>query len=538
MRLLNRYRTMMLMFLLLNIIKAFAVDRVTATAIPANNFLNSIGVNSSINSRGESITQTLVCAEYLGFRWIRSGIPDGTNLRPIHFKWLLQRNVRVSASIGNGTTMTDIDNFVTGAKTLAGLGSLIALEGPNEPNNWMVTYNGEKSWNATALWQRDVYAAVKADPVLKDYPVWSLTEGGAESLNYGLQFLTIPTGANTLMADGTKYADVACCHNYFSTSTRRLDNQLWNAADPSSACPVDGLYKEFGKTWANGFQGYSDADLLTLPKVTTETGVTIDILNYTEKFQGLMYLSTYLSQFKRGWEYTAMYILRDRSDEGGNQTFGFYKPDYTPRLSAHYLHNFTTILADTSSIQSPSQFTYTISPARPTTVHELLLQKNNGTLMLVIWGEKFANNSTADNITVDFDTPLGVVNVYNPTDTTVGTKPVATYSNVSSIPLSMLNNPYILEINPTTTSLQDVKNENATLAIVYPNPVEDFLIIKNINELKKVELFDLAAKNVLQLSNVSAGSTNLDLSHLQKGSYLLKLAGTNNKVETHKIIKL
>ena len=54
----------------------------------------------------------------------------------------------------------------------------------------------------------------------------------------------------------------------------------------------------------------------------------------------------YLDQFKRGWSHTAVYLLRDRTDEGGNQSFGFFKPDYTPRKAAVYLHNLTTILAD------------------------------------------------------------------------------------------------------------------------------------------------------------------------------------------------
>ncbi len=57
-------------------------------------------------------------------------------------------------------------------------------------------------------------------------------------------------------------------------------------------------------------------------------------------------MSMYLDQFKRGWSHTAVYLLRDRTDEGGNQSFGFFKPDYTPRKAAVYLHNLTTILAD------------------------------------------------------------------------------------------------------------------------------------------------------------------------------------------------
>ena len=66
----------------------------------------------------------------------------------------------------------------------------------------------------------------------------------------------------------------------------------------------------------------------------------------TEEIQALNLLRMYLDQFKRGWSHTAVYLLRDRTDEGGNQTFGFFKPDYTPRKAAVYLHNLTTILAD------------------------------------------------------------------------------------------------------------------------------------------------------------------------------------------------
>ena len=67
--------------------------------------------------------------------------------------------------------------------------------------------------------------------------------------------------------------------------------------------------------------------------MTTETGCTIDG-PITEEIQALNLLSMYLDQFKRGWSHTAVYLLRDRTDEGGNQSFGFFKPDYTPRKAA------------------------------------------------------------------------------------------------------------------------------------------------------------------------------------------------------------
>ena len=45
----------------------------TVGAKSANDFLNSIGVNSSIVSRGEYLYQTIDFINYLGARWIRGG---------------------------------------------------------------------------------------------------------------------------------------------------------------------------------------------------------------------------------------------------------------------------------------------------------------------------------------------------------------------------------------------------------------------------------------------------------------------------------
>src|SRR5205807_3497879 len=144
------------------------------------------------------------------------------------------------------------------------------------------TYQGEAggrsgTWMPVAKLQRDLYRAVKSDPLLKKYPVWSITEGGAETDNVGLQFLTIPNGAGTLLPAGTGFADYANVHNYIyhPNAPGLEDNKTWKAADPTPACKVDGLYGEYGRTWARHYPGYAAADLLTLPRVTTETGTTI-----------------------------------------------------------------------------------------------------------------------------------------------------------------------------------------------------------------------------------------------------------------------
>lgn len=414
------------------------------TAMPANDFLNSIGVNSAIASRGENIEGTIDCMEYIGARWIRSGYEGGTTMDSFR---RLHDELGVKFSYGLLSGASDIPRLLEGARQLAQMGSLLSIEGNNEPNNWGVTYEGEpgggrdgNSWMPIAKLHRDLYEAVKGDPVLKGYPVWSLSETGAQTDNCGLQYLVVPAGADTSMPAGTRYADFANCHNYIGHPSWPgiHNNQTWLSSDPTGDCPVDGLYGNFGSTWAKKFPGYSGDELLTLPRVTTETGTTIDE-TVTEELQGLMYMSLYLAQFKRGWSYTSVYILRDRSDEGGNQSFGFFDRDYTPRLAARYMHNLTTILADKQSISSPGSVSFDIANV-PATVHHLLLQKSDGTFCLVVWGERYEGGS--DSISVDFGKSYDTIRVYNPV---VGSEAVETLSDTDSVPLTMTNHPYVLE---------------------------------------------------------------------------------------------
>jgi hypothetical protein len=413
----------------------------TYTAVPANDFLGSIGVNSSIDERGERLEKTLECMQYIGARWIRSGYgAKGFS----SFDYLIEHgNIKFSIAIGTGQSA--IETPIEAAVHLKAKNALIAMEGCNEPNNWTITYEGEEgggsySWLPVAKLHRDFYSAVKATPELADVDVWSLSETGAETDNVGLQFLKIPEGAGCLLPAGTTFADVANVHNYFIHPSWPAvqNNQTWVASDPSSSCKVDGLYGNFGLTWANKYSGYSNEECMKMRKVTTETGTTIGG-NVDDEMQALMYMSCYLAQYARGWEYTAIYILRDRSDEAGNQTFGFFTTDYKPRKSAEYMHNLTTILADDKSIENPGRLAYSI-PDKPETVHTLLLQKYDGQYCLVVWDERFQGGT--DNIVVRLDKAYEKVDIYDPTQ---GTDVIDTQTNTREVSLVMTNHPVVLE---------------------------------------------------------------------------------------------
>jgi hypothetical protein len=421
-----------------------------STAVATGEFLNSIGIVTTFPDRGQPLAKTIEMVRYCGFRWVRAGIEGLSDEGPTTIQTFLDfhRETGVLLSWGLVSGGTDVNKLIETGKVLAGAGALLAFEGNNEPNNWGVTYQGEKgggrssSWMAVARLQRDLYQAVKSDPILAKYPVWSISESGAQRDNVGLQFLTIPPGARTSMPDGTKYADYANVHNYFyhPHSPDPADNKTWDAADPTAASRVDGLFGNFGVTWARRFRGYTQEQLNTLPRVTTETGTSIQG-SVTEDTQALNLMNLYLAQFKRGYAYTSVYLLRDRADEDGNQSFGFYRADYSPRKAAIYLHNLTTILADKGTVAKPGELDFTIVD-QPKTVHELLLQRSDGTFQLILWAERLRGQ---ERVAVHLGVTPTSIRIYDPT---TGVEPVGTLANVSFLELTLSDHPVVIAVPP------------------------------------------------------------------------------------------
>jgi hypothetical protein len=398
--------------------------------------LNSLGVNTHVN-QGYSASSYVAPLQYLGIREERDGVGVASTLVS------LSKQTGVKFIINDAG---DLSGLISDATTLAAGNALLAVEGPNEPNNFTFTYDGQTAggypgnWTPVAEFQRDIYTNVKGTAAISSYPVFGTSEEGAEGTNVGLQFLTIPTGAGATMPDGTQYADYVNIHNYVSSNENVwVDNQAWQAASPTLNSYWDGLYGEVGVTWAKQFQGYSNAQLLTVPRVTTETGWDSSSNPGGTTGQGLVLVNTYLAQFKEGWSYTFIYELVDGQGSTGDQ--GLFTSSFVAKPAATYIHNMTTILADTSSIANPGQLNYSI-PNEPATVHDLLLQKSSGTFELVVWDER-ASSSSIDNITVNLGATFSSVNLY---DVTVGTTPTQTYSNVSSLSLSMSQHAMVIEI--------------------------------------------------------------------------------------------
>jgi hypothetical protein len=405
-----------------------AVEAVSAAA-----FLNSMGINVHV-AQGYDAGKYVEPLRYTGIRNIRDSGERLPGLLRLHE----ETGVKVDF-----LSWCRLNEEITSAQQLAIAGALLAIEGPNEPNNFLIKYNGETGggkgdWLPVARCQQELFKTVKADKVLRIYPVFNVSEGGAEPTNVGLQYLVIPAGAHTDMPDGTQYADYANVHNYVSSKKVLYDdNQAWQASDPTLDGDWDGLYVEYGRTWRGKFPGYSEAELKVLPRVTTETGWDTAGNPGGQPVQGKVLVNTYLAQFKRGWRYTFIYELVDAEGSPGDQ--GLYTALYAPKLAATYIHNLTTILADNDIPAPMGHLNYSI-PGAPTAVHDLLLQKDNGAFELVVWGEQVKQSAS---LVVHFTEAHKTVKVY---DVTTAIDPVQIYNDVKSVPIVITDHAMIIEV--------------------------------------------------------------------------------------------
>ena len=428
------------------------VVRAQVTPVRANDFLNSLGAGTHIIQGIDAPEQVIAALQYSGLRNIRE---DATHDPAMHAN-LCAIHAATGAMVDElpivDSDPNNIQDSLTQYEALAACGAILAVEGPNEPNNFNFRYLGSTcsvsgSFGACARYQAALYQAVKADPKLAGVPVWSMTEPAAEPDNQGLQFLTIPASAGTVMPGGTVFADVANLHNYVQGNgqTAIADNQAWYAESNAFAQgPWDGLEGEFiGQTWSKGFPAAPVSTGPNMPKVTTETGWPST--NITKDQQGKLLVNVFLSAAKKNWSHTFIYLMFDEPS-AGNSGYGLFAAEpslntttATPKLSGTYIHNMTTILHDTTSAFTPIALNCSI-PGEPGTVHDLLMQKSNGTYELAVWGDQVIGKSNL--VTVNLGSTIPTVKVY---DVTSGTTPIQVLHNVGSLPLTMTDHAFFIE---------------------------------------------------------------------------------------------
>lgn len=114
--------------------RAYSASGVGIASISADAFLSSIGVDIHVD-QGVSGASYIAPLRYLGVRNVRD---EGRNSSQIQ---LIHQNTGIRLDlVGEG----DLEGTISTGKALAVSGALMAFEGPNEPNNFPIIYNGQR----------------------------------------------------------------------------------------------------------------------------------------------------------------------------------------------------------------------------------------------------------------------------------------------------------------------------------------------------------------------------------------------------------
>ncbi len=138
-----------------------------------------------------------------------------------------------------------------------------------------------------------------------------------------------------------------------------------------------------------------------------------------------------------------------------------------------------------------------------------------------------ATNTTTNDIDnferVDIENPAGTYTV--------------TVSHKGTLTNGSQNYTLIITGPSLTLGVDDITNSQNSFTI-YPNPVKDVLSIKMLDNTAKTEItvFDMLGTQILQKKFDASNNTNINVSSLQKGAYIVRVK-QNNTVSTQKFIK-
>lgn len=397
-----------------------------APAVPvrASAFLGSIGVNTHLGWGGPW-TEARVASEmaFLNVFNLRDGALKGRDDVVTELAALAKQGVRfdIEQTVDAGTVDTNDDMIEMAKLEQQATGSIAFYEAANEYNTnsyklGTATSNGNLAWGA--LDDQASQTALRGTAALAGIPLIAASTASVSSA---------PSVAG--------FADRSNWHVYGPIGGQLAQNLAGAIAAAQATLP--------GK-----------------PVMITETGISsASVAGQSwgtagdEYTQGLIDTNALLDAFKDGAALTYLYNLMDNQQAADlEDNFGLFNADGTAKAAATDIHNLTTILADagaTAGTFAPTVPGFVV-PALPAGASSLLLQKSSGVWDLVLWNSSlpvWAGTGEAPLNQADFTMPLGgtyaSVKIYN---SILSTTPEQTFTNVSSLSLSLGKEMQIIEI--------------------------------------------------------------------------------------------
>ena len=390
-------------------------------------FIDTLGVNTHLgyNDGGYADVNAVIRdLHYLGIRQVRDATPNPNGGSPYRAQL-----GSIAAAVGAGIRFDlFIDPTLPIATSLDQVGHVMhqaaravtGIEGPNEINNAPVRYRGLRGEAAGEAFQHDLYAAVKADPLLGELPVYYLTGGRR-----------IDLGADPGLADD------ANGHPY-----------PYRGASP-------------GPRIVNEFETYFTMPL-PYPRVITETGYFDQPgdpagSGVDGATQARLTLDLLFDAFRQGVGRTYLYQLLsaypDPQRNSPDIEYGLFNQDNSPKPVATAIHDLTSMLSDMAT--NAATFTtgglaYSLA-GMPPTGQSVLLQRASGNYSLVVWAEpRIWNEAThapkaapSSRILVTLAARASSISVGDPL---LGTASIAAYEDANSVSLDLTDHPIVLTI--------------------------------------------------------------------------------------------
>jgi hypothetical protein len=403
-----------------------APDHAAYPAIEASAFLDSLGVNTHLSwptTPYANLNQVASQLNYVGIRRLRDD-----------FGQTADSHAAVGVLMAQGFQFDLISGGDLGAfqkavraLALAHPGGVIAIEGPNEVDGWDVKHAGLTGMPAAIRYQRDLFTAVKADPVLAWIPVYNLSVAGVNS--------------SRKLGDLSAYADCANVHLYYGGGQPAYGWSPYDNGHHWSAWMTSGRLAAPDR-----------------PLVLTETGATATPAwggGVDEETQARQILNSLMDAARTGLAGIYLYELVDSHNKGpadDQSHYGLFRWDGSPRPAAVALHNFTRILglgAEGAGRRGHGTLDYAIDGV-PDWGGHLLFQEADGAKDIVVWAEPDIWNESAKTrtppprtpITIDLARPARVA-IYDPLR---GAAPVQVLGTTKRVTLSVTDHPMIVEI--------------------------------------------------------------------------------------------
>ena len=396
---------------------------------PVDAFINSIGVNSAISfpntAEYHSPEKLIAAMRYLGIRTLRDHTPDPKNnatwasyikiaKAQIRFDFLLPTETARSISMLTSLTSTQWHSHSPPVF------SRLKHRRDQRMANHLWQIRDYRS--AAVAIQKDLWSAVKSDPLLRNVAIYGPTlSDGFESIYSDI----------VALGNLSRYGDFSNAHIYGAHG-----HNVWDE-DMPHWLPIQ------------------TRSLPDKPVVITETGYqTGPERPGTDHVSGLVAakytLNLLFHNLLEGISKTFIYKLAD-APRDDPQTYGLYNADWSPKIAAVAIHNLTTILRHGGLGPLPQNFHYRIHDL-PVGSHSLLLRGDN-IFALIVWREVTIWNAAdmsdlptpSYELTMELGAKKANAAVFDPA---VDTMPIATAHSVSVISASIADHPIVIAIGP------------------------------------------------------------------------------------------